>query len=119
MKIFGKKQRTVKEYLPIGSVVLLRNGEKKIMIYGRRQLATDGSGEYDYIACLYPEGNIGGEYNFLFNNEDIDKIIFKGFADEEEEEFQKVLKPSRSQTVLTSEGLEKRRPNINEKVFMR
>ena len=81
----------MKEYLPIGSVVTLKNGEKKIMIYGRRQLANDGSGEYDYIACLYPEGNIGEDYNFLFNNADIDNVVFKGFVDEEENEFQKIL----------------------------
>lgn len=27
----------MKEYLPIGSVVLLKKGTKKIMIYGRKQ----------------------------------------------------------------------------------
>ena len=61
------------------------------MIYGRKQLAVDDSGEYDYIACLYPEGNINDDYNFLFNNEDIDEVIFKGYVDSEEEDFQKVL----------------------------
>ena len=81
----------MKEYLPIGTVVLLKGGEKKVMIYGRKQLAVDDSGEYDYIACLYPEGNINDDYNFLFNNEDIDEVIFKGYVDSEEEDFQKVL----------------------------
>lgn len=79
------------EYLPIGTVVLLKGGEKKVMIYGRKQLAVDDSGEYDYIACLYPEGNISDEYNFLFNQNDIEEVVFKGFVNEEEEEFQKVL----------------------------
>ncbi len=81
----------MKEYLPIGTVVLLKNGSKKVMIYGRKQIATENGQEFDYVACLYPEGNINDDYTFLFNNENIDKIIFKGYSDEEEVEFQKVL----------------------------
>lgn len=81
----------MKEYLPIGTVVLLKGGEKKVMIYGRKQLALDESGEYDYIACLYPEGNINDDYNFLFNNGDISEIVFKGYINEEENDFLKVL----------------------------
>lgn len=50
---------TMKSYLPIGSIVLLKNGKKKVMIYGRRQRRITDEIEYDYIACLYPEGNIG------------------------------------------------------------
>ena len=86
-----KKGDNMKEYLPIGTVVRLKGGEKKLMIYGRKQLALDESGEYDYIACLYPEGNINDDYNFLFNNEDISEIVFKGYINEEENDFLKVL----------------------------
>ena len=81
----------MKEYLPIGTIVLLKNGSKKVMIYGRKQIATENGQEFDYVACLYPEGNINDDFTFLFNNENIDKIIFKGYSDEEEVEFQKVL----------------------------
>ena len=81
----------MKEYLPIGSVVLLKNGSKKVMIYGRKQLAVENGQEFDYVACLYPEGNINDDYTFLFNNENIEQIVFKGFSDEEEVEFQKFL----------------------------
>lgn len=81
----------MKEYLPIGTIVLLKNGSKKVMIYGRKQIATENGQEFDYVACLYPEGNINDDYTFLFNNENIDKIIFKGYSDDEEVEFQKVL----------------------------
>ena len=81
----------MKKYLPIGSVVLLKNGSKKIMIYGRKQLAAETGEEFDYVACLYPEGNIDDDYTFLFNHENIDEVVFAGFADEDEEEFQKIL----------------------------
>lgn len=79
----------MKKYLPIGSVVLLKDGTKKIMIYGRKQLSTDTGVMYDYIACFYPEGNVSDEFTFLFDHDNIDKVIFKGFTDEEDEKFVK------------------------------
>lgn len=77
----------MKNYLPIGSIVLLKNGQKKIMIYGRRQRRITDNYEYDYIACLYPEGNINEDYMYLFNHEDIDTVVYRGFSDAEEEAF--------------------------------
>lgn len=77
----------MKSYLPIGSIVLLKNGSKKVMIYGRRQKRVNEAKEYDYIACLYPEGNINENYMYLFNNEDIDTVVFRGYSDAEEEAF--------------------------------
>ena len=75
------------ELLPLGSIVILENGEKKIMIYGRKQIATKNQQTYDYVACLYPEGNINDEYTYLFNHADIKEIIFKGYSDEDEVNF--------------------------------
>ncbi len=77
----------MKAYLPIGSIVILKNGKKKIMIYGRRQRRITDEHEYDYIACLYPEGNINEDYMYLFNHEDIDTVVYRGFSDAEEEAF--------------------------------
>lgn len=77
----------MKEYLPLGSIVLLENGEKRIMIYGRRQKAVKTGQVFDYVACLYPEGNISEEYTYLFNHADIKEVIFKGYSDEDEEQF--------------------------------
>ena len=81
----------MKEYLPIGSVVLLHNGTKKIMIYGRKQLSQNDNQEYDYVACLFPEGNINENYTFLFNQENIREVVFRGYENEEEQVFQKLL----------------------------
>ena len=77
----------MKEYLPIGTVVLLKEGQKKIMIYGRRQKRVTDEHEYDYIACLYPEGNISEDYMYLFNHEDIETVVYRGYSDAEEESF--------------------------------
>ena len=74
-------------FLAIGSIVLLKNGNKKLMIYGRFQIDVTNGEIYDYVGCLYPEVNISVEYSFLFNNEDVDEIIFEGYRDVEEEEY--------------------------------
>ena len=73
----------IKELLPIGSVVLLKTGTKRVMIVGVKQtdIATDTL--YDYACVLYPEGHLGNNQNFLFNHEDIAEIFFRGFEDEE------------------------------------
>ena len=75
------------KYLPIGSVVLLKNGRKKIMIYGRKQMQVETGEEWDYLACLYPEGNINEEFMYLFNHDQIDKVYYLGYEDEEEKRF--------------------------------
>lgn len=75
----------MKQLLPLGSVVLLKESTKRIMIIGRYQqeLGDDGAA-WDYSACLYPEGNIGPDKTFLFNNDQVERVFFLGFQDEEE-----------------------------------
>ena len=77
----------MKQFLPIGSVVLLEGGDKRLMIYGIMQVNSNDNKQYDYIGCIYPEGYIGTEHNYLFNNEDIQKTEFIGFVDGEQQAF--------------------------------
>lgn len=78
----------IKDLLPIGSVVLLKEGEKRLMICGVLQQEADGSGDtYDYMGVFYPEGHIGDKYQYLFKHEDIEKLYFRGYEDDEREEF--------------------------------
>lgn len=77
----------VKELLPIGSIVLLEEGIKKLMIYGVKQTDNANGKLYDYIGVVYPEGNMGAGTQFLFNHENIDQIVFRGFEDREREIF--------------------------------
>ena len=81
----------MKEYLPIGTVVLLKDGEKPIMIYGRKQIHMGTNNLYDYVACLYPEGNLNEEYTYLFNHDQVQEILFTGYINDDEEKFLKVL----------------------------
>mgnify|MGYP001071819042 CR=1 FL=1 len=78
----------IKDLLPIGSIILLKDGEKKLMVYGVKQSDEgDNNKEYDYIGVMYPEGNIGSEYQFLFNHKDIAHVIFRGYEDDERAAF--------------------------------
>lgn len=77
----------IRELLPIGSVVMLKGGVKRLMIFGIKQTQNDTGEEYDYIGVLYPEGNIGDQGQFLFNHSDIEDVFFEGYVDEEREEF--------------------------------
>ena len=77
----------IKKLLPIGSVVLLKNGKKRVMIFGIKQTENSTGKEYDYISVLYPEGNMGEAGQFLFNHSDIEKVFFQGYKDTEREEF--------------------------------
>lgn len=77
----------IKELLPVGSVVLLKNGKKRVMIFGVKQTDKNSGKEYDYISVLYPEGNMGEIGQYLFNHSDIEEIFFRGYEDEERDEF--------------------------------
>lgn len=78
----------INELLPIGTIVLLKDGEKKLMINGVMQSDIAESGkEYDYLGILYPEGHIGDQFQYLFNHEDISEIVFRGYEDDERKEF--------------------------------
>jgi hypothetical protein len=79
------------ELLPIGSVVILKNAVKKLMIFGVGQTESEENKEYDYIGVMYPEGNMGDGSQYLFNHSDIDKIYFRGYEDEERNKFIELL----------------------------
>lgn len=77
-----------KNLLPIGSVVLLKEGSKKLMIIGIKPVKEDEPNKiYDYIGVIYPEGFLGNQYNFLFNHEDINDVVFTGYNNPERENF--------------------------------
>ncbi len=77
----------IKDLLPIGSVIWLRDSKHALMIYGVKQQNLETGEEYDYIGVLYPEGNMGENSQFLFMHKDIEKVIFRGFEDESRQDF--------------------------------
>ena len=79
------------KYYPIGTVVTLKNGNRPVMIYGRKQIQTGSNLIWNYVACLYPEGNLGDEYNIFFQQEEIGKVYHLGFECKAEEKMQQLL----------------------------
>jgi hypothetical protein len=91
----------MKELLPIGSVVMLKGGTKRVMIVGRIQTKVDDNKTYDYSACFYPEGIINPRELYLFNNDDIDTVYFVGLQDVEEFKFREFLNKHLKEKGLT------------------
>ena len=75
------------EYLPIGTVVLLKGAEKdkELMIigYNAKVKTEDGEVFAEYMACPHPYGIKGMDYIRFFNRDNIDKIIDMGYVDED------------------------------------
>lgn len=72
-----------KRFLPIGSVVLLKNSKKRVMIVGVQQKQFNTTKIWDYSGCLYPEGIIDPDRLFLFDASQIERLYFVGYQDGE------------------------------------
>lgn len=69
-------------YLPIGSVVELKNG-KKVMVIGYYSVEYDNDiVVYDYSGCAYPEGIMIKSSYCSFNHNDIKKVDFVGYVED-------------------------------------
>lgn len=80
------------KFLPIGTVVLLKGGKKRAMITGFCSIAQENQEKiFDYSGCVYPEGYLSSNQVCLFDHDQIEKIFFVGFEDEEEKMFKDKL----------------------------
>ena len=85
-------KRSTDKYLPIGTVVLLTGGTKRVMITGfcvRTQ--KDEKKMWDYTGCMYPEGMIRADQTLLFDHNQIQTIYHVGLVDDEELRFKENL----------------------------
>ena len=81
------------KYLPVGTVVMLKNASKRVMVIGFCIIPeNDPDKVYDYLGCIYPEGIMDANQNLMFNHDQIDKIYHMGLEDEEEKTFKVKLK---------------------------
>lgn len=79
--------------LPVGSVVLLKDADKRLMIIGyQRRKAGDETKIYDYCGCLYPEGFMGPESAAVFDHAQIDRVIAVGLQNQAQIAFAEKLK---------------------------
>lgn len=72
------------DYIPLGSVVYLKGGIKKLLIVARAiNVANDGKQYFfDYGGVLYPEGITGNQMAY-FNHDDVSSVFFRGCDDDE------------------------------------
>lgn len=74
------------KFLPIGTVCMLKGGNKKVMILSYLIFSTGSEKEkemYDYGACQFPEGVLDSKTGIGFNHSDIEEIVYMGCEDEE------------------------------------
>ena len=80
------------QLLPIGSVVMLKNGTKAVMVAGFYTSSGDNPDKvFDYSGCMYPEGMLGSDQTLLFDHDQIKEVLFTGYISDEEVEFKKKL----------------------------
>lgn len=67
----------------------LKEGSQKLMIINRGPIVEIDDEKYmfDYSACKYPLGVVEDQI-YYFNEENIDKVVFECYVDEEESRFQ-------------------------------
>lgn len=93
-----------KDLLPIGSVVTLKGGIKKLMIIGVKMATQDEPDNfYDYMGVLFPEGFVGIQSCFLFNHDDVNDVIFLGYNNPEREDFIKAMDETIAENNLSEE----------------
>lgn len=73
----------IEKFLPYGSMVSLKGGTRKILIIGICLKSLNDDKVYDYCGCAHPYGFLNSDNVFLFNHDQIDKVYFKGYIDEE------------------------------------
>ena len=72
------------KFLPIGTVVMLKGGSKRLMIIGFCMEAKQNNKnvKFDYAGCLFPEGIIDSNEFALFNHDQIEKVYNEAYSDE-------------------------------------
>lgn len=84
-------KETIQQILPLGTIVTLQGGNKKVMIIGRIQQDVKTGKIYDYCSCCYPEGYLAKDELYLFQQEDIHRIHYVGMQEDEEFAFRGFL----------------------------
>ena len=88
------------KYLPIGTVVLLKEATKRLMITGYCAAKPDDVNTvYDYVGCLFPEGNLAGDEVALFNHSQIGTISYLGLVDDEFKQLDSNIKEAMTDSV--------------------
>ena len=95
--------------LPIGTIVLLKNANTELMITSYCMTAMPDNYEdkenlklskdmfFDYGGCRYPEGVSSTNAMIVFNEDQIDKIVYLGYQTEDSDVYIKDMKNKMSE----------------------
>lgn len=81
---------TKEDWLPVGSVVRLKDGERPIMIAGYMAMDADKRKIWDYVGYPYPEGKMTSQ-DYFFDKDMIEEIRLVGYLDQRAVTFLSVL----------------------------
>ena len=88
----NKRIEISSDFLPVGTVVLLKDATKRLMITGFCIVENENQEKvWNYSGCLYPEGYMDVGKNYLFDNDQIEEVLHLGLIDEEEIAFKNEL----------------------------
>lgn len=79
-------------WLPVGSVVQLRGGERLVMVAGQMQVDGDTGRYWDYLGYPYPEGRANADEDLFFNADFIEEVCFVGYQDAVGVQYEDVLR---------------------------
>ena len=82
----------IKKYLPLGTIVTIKNNDFFYMIVGYTQKISDNT--YDYIVVKYPIGFVDFNTLAFFNHENIEEIIYLGSYNDKMNKILKQIKDS-------------------------
>lgn len=83
------RKEAITKYMPIGSVLKVKNKIGLYMIVGYKYKNNDI--EFDYLAARYPGGITNNAKIEVFNHEDIEKVHHIGMVDGIQKEYKKSL----------------------------
>ena len=73
--------------LPIGTVIMLKGGNHRLMVTGYAQKLQNDDALYDYVSCLWPEGYSGPDKSYVFNGDAVEMIYFIGYQTDGQQVF--------------------------------
>ena len=92
-------------WLPLGTVVTLNGGSRRVMVVGRVQRDARTGIIYEYGACPWPQGMVDGSDLIVFNHGDVAQVHANGFVDVRETIWQRPLDELRREAGIGSDGL--------------
>ena len=81
---------TKEDWLPVGSMVRLKDGERPVMVAGYMAIGGSDGRIWDYVGYPYPVGRMDSR-DYFFDKESVEEIYLVGYLDQLGRQFQAFL----------------------------